>query len=218
MKKIFYSVLFLMCLFLFYGQNALASEGTSNDFEDDITNDIVTNELELFEIPDTNLYPGTTIPMMPGDVLYSKKTLGGSTQIVGHVAIVGPDLKVYHSSPAGDGSGKTDSISMYQGRHDHGEEILVYRPKKGAPQAATWARNNIGKVKEYYINPLAKLSTISPNYCSKFVWQAFYFGSGIDLTSLYYNGDTRSIVTPSHIRYSDNMSPLPITTIYGKDW
>jgi hypothetical protein len=58
-------------------------------------------------------------------------------------------------------------------------------------------QNDSGKVNNHYRNNLitlyagscvprwisySKLSIMTPNYCSKFIWQAFYYGSSFDST------------------------------------
>ena len=47
--------------------------------------------------------------------------------------------------------------------------------------------------------PFSLLGTLSQNYCSKFVWQAFYYGEGIDLTNVNNTPDLRGFVTPSMV-------------------
>ncbi|GIO38109.1 hypothetical protein RW092_13295 [Paenibacillus sp. 3LSP] len=147
-------------------------------------------------------YPGTSVQMKIGDILYSTKTLGGSTAIVGHVGIVDSNFKVVHVTPAVDG-GVIDNFTNYMNRHGSGETIVVYRPRDGmGVGAARWANYNYYNVTDYSIDPLAKLGTISPNYCSKFVWQAFYYGEGVDLMGVNNTPDLRGFVTPSNIAYS----------------
>ncbi|KZE67907.1 hypothetical protein AV545_22695 [Paenibacillus jamilae] len=149
-------------------------------------------------------YPGTNTQMRVGDVLYSTKTLGGSSQIVGHVGIINSDFRVVHVTPAENG-GVIDSLANYMARHGKGEKIEVYRPRDGrGAGAARWATNNYSRVKEYFINPFSKLSTISPNYCSKFIWQAFYYGEGLDLISTVGSPDRIGFVTPSDIAINRN--------------
>ncbi|MFC9778820.1 hypothetical protein [Paenibacillus chitinolyticus] len=139
-------------------------------------------------------YPGTSIEMKVGDVLYSSKTFGNSSQIVGHVGIIGPDYLVYHVSPIidTDGNGAGDSINVYMGRHGHGEKISIYKYRySSGVGAAQWAQNNYWKATEYaVVNPFHYLSTLTPNYCSKFIWQAFYYGDGVDITGKNLTGDT----------------------------
>lgn len=50
-----------------------------------------------------------------------------------------------------------------------------------------------------------KLSSLDSNYCSKFLWQAFYYGSGINLTNLILDGNSSLLITPSHVKNSNNV-------------
>lgn len=144
-------------------------------------------------------YYGTDVPMRIGDILYSTKTLGSSSQIVGHVGIVNSDFKVVHVTLPVNG-GTVDNMTGYMNRHGAGETIKVYRPRNGmGVGAARWATWNYLYVKEYSIEPFSQLGTLSPNYCSKFVWQAFYHGEGIDLMNVNNTPDLRGFVTPSMV-------------------
>ncbi|WP_018887136.1 hypothetical protein [Paenibacillus massiliensis] len=151
-------------------------------------------------------YPGTSVAMRIGDVLYSTKTFGSTTQIVGHVGIVNSNFKVVHVTPAVNG-GKVDNFSDYLDRHDPGETIRVYRPRDGrGVEAARWATYNYTRVTNYFINPVALMGTISPNYCSKFIWQAFYYGEGIDLFGGGNFPHLPGFVTPSNVISSKYLS------------
>lgn len=144
-------------------------------------------------------YPGTNVQMRIGDILYSTKTLGSSSQIVGHTGIVNSNFKVVHVTLPVNG-GTVDNMTGYMNRHGAGETIKVYRPTNGmGVSAAKWATWNFQYVKEYSIDPFSKLGTLSPNYCSKFVWQAFYNGEGIDLMNVNNTPDLRGFVTPSMV-------------------
>lgn len=143
-------------------------------------------------------YPGTNVQMKIGDVLYSTKTFGTTTKIVGHVGIVDSNFKVVHVTPAVDG-GVIDNFTNYMNRHDPRETIVVMRPINGmGVGAARWANYNYMYINDYYIEPLAKLGTLNPNYCSKFLWQAFYFGEGIDINNVNNTPDLRGFITPSN--------------------
>ncbi|MGE6575954.1 hypothetical protein [Paenibacillus xylanexedens] len=166
-----------------------------------LTDDLIT---PFAEIGPT--YPGTNVAMRIGDVLYSTKSLDGSSAFVGHVGIVNSNFKVVHVTPVVNG-GVVDTLTTYRGRHGVGETIKVYRPRDGkGVEAAKWAVYNYSKVTNYFINPLGLLGTLNPNYCSKFIWQAFYYGEGIDL---YNNGagnpNKPGLVTPSSITSSNQL-------------
>ncbi|AHC19328.1 MULTISPECIES: hypothetical protein [Paenibacillus] len=162
--------------------------------------------------PDST-YPGTNIRVKVGDVLYSSKALGGSAMIVGHVGIIGPDYMVYHVNAVNDNQGeggKRDTISYYQTRHKAGESIAVYRATHGR-NAAYWAQNNYSSVTSYHIPIYSwdnfQLKTINPNYCSKFIWQAFYYGNyDTDYIIGHYTPNKEAFVTPGQVIDSNDLT------------
>ncbi|MCT2538184.1 hypothetical protein NC661_10870 [Aquibacillus koreensis] len=140
-------------------------------------------------------YPHSEEIMTPGDVLYSSK--GWSTFLVGHVAIVGPDMRIYHSHPKG---AFADSWKGYVSRHKYGGTMTVYRPKKGAMEIAAWAASNYSIVQRYIFHPT--LQNIKNNYCTKFVWQAFWFTDQGDLTNRGLTGRHRNWIYPYEMKKS----------------
>lgn len=150
------------------------------------------------------IYPNSTLEMQPGDVLYTSK--GWSTGLVGHVAIVGTDFKlkeVLTGSPAG----KSVTLNQFWGRHSKGNKISIHRPSKGAAGAARWATNNIGSVTKYNLTN-HNINTISTNYCSKFVLQAFYHGSNISLVA-----SMNTLTPPSNLKNSSNLRLIATLTV-----
>ncbi|WP_145028481.1 hypothetical protein [Paenibacillus sp. Y412MC10] len=140
-------------------------------------------------------YPSTNITMKAGDVIYNPKTV--STFFVGHVAIVGTDLRLYHSHPLGPGI--SEGINSYVSRFSSGDQFNILRPRDGyGASAASWAQNNIGRIQSYAFYP--SLSDVTANYCSKFVWQAYWFGEHKDIA----RGNP----------YSDIMVPPGMVSIY----
>ncbi|GAC42860.1 hypothetical protein [Paenibacillus popilliae] len=130
-------------------------------------------------------YPGTNIEMKAGDILYSSKK--GSSLIVGHVAIVADDNKIYHANSIVDdgqtsAGGKSDTVSNYRTRHKSGEDIEIYRFNRSTKAAAgRWVKEKYSKVTDYEIpapheTDRLKLNVLNPSYCSKFIWQALYYG------------------------------------------
>ncbi len=218
MKKKFSKVLLVFSVLLMLlgitslGQSSVSANSFDNH-ESAISEDITVNE-ELIndeglitpfaEIGPT--YPGTNFAMRVGDVLYSTKALGGSSAIVGHTGIVNSDFKVVHVTLPVNG-GTIDNMTGYMYRHGEGETIKVYRPRNGmGVNAAKWATYNYSYVKEYLIQIASTLGSISPNYCSKFVWQAFYFGEGTDILNKNLNANTLGFVTPGNITDSPYLS------------
>lgn len=148
-------------------------------------------------------YPGTNTDMKPGDVLYSKKSF--STFFVGHVAIVGPDYDIIHVHP--DGPGLVDDIDGYVSLFKPGDKIQVLRPRSGASKAAKWAINHIDDVKKYYFN--MDLDNIELSYCSKFIWQAFYYGYNLDITGMGLTDRSRAThIYPSDVRDSEDFASV----------
>ncbi|WP_095742925.1 hypothetical protein [Sediminibacillus massiliensis] len=141
-------------------------------------------------------YPGTKTSIVPGDVLYSSKGL--STFLVGHAGILGPDLMVYHSHPKG---GFRDTLPIYLSRHKYGSDITVFRPVSGADQAAAWAAGNVDKIRRYLFHP--RLDNISYNYCSKFIWQAFWYTGMGDLTAKGMTDEVVRWIYPYQIKKSN---------------
>jgi hypothetical protein len=73
--------------------------------------------------------------------------------------------------------GHADSMPIYLSRHKKGEKltILRYKNQKEAKNAAAWAMQHIAEIERYvFVRDLLGMET---NYCSKFIWQAFYFGN-----------------------------------------
>lgn len=122
-------------------------------------------------------YPGTSIPVRPGDLLFSP--LGKKeSRYVGHVGMVSQDLKVVHSIPSGlikdtvDGYfNKFTGLTLYSAK----EDVL-------SQKAATHLE------KLFHTYPKAAYRIWTPlsmkdheQYCTKIVWQSFYYGAGINL-------------------------------------
>ncbi|WP_067730470.1 C40 family peptidase [Oceanobacillus damuensis] len=146
-----------------------------------------------------HFYPGTPIRMIPGDVLYSHKT-ALSSLVVGHSGIVGEDFRIYHVNRWGK-NGHADSMRVYLSRHKKGEKLTVLRSADPdeARNAAKWAKQHIGEIKTYHYT--RDLNDLENNYCSKFVWQAFYFGNDrqINLTGLSFTPSSKKFIMPAQI-------------------
>ncbi len=121
--------------------------------------------------------------MQPGDLIYTTATV--STFLVGHIGIVGPDYAVYHSHPYG--PGKRDSLQAYISNFNSGDPFTVLRVRNGGGlQAGTWAKNNINRLKSYSFNIYT--DNVADNYCSKFVWQAYWYGVNRDISDTNVSG------------------------------
>lgn len=141
-------------------------------------------------------YPGTEVLIEPGDILYSSK--GWSTFLMGHISMVGQDYRIYHAHPAG---GLTDRLPNYLSRHKFGTTITVLRPKKQAQAAAEWAMNNVGLVKRYFFDP--RIGKMEFNYCTKFIWQAFWHSGCGDITGRNLTPKKIGWIYPLMMKHSD---------------
>jgi hypothetical protein len=164
-----------------------------------------TDEVEPQDIGNP-LYPGTNIEMQVGDVLYSPKSW--STYWVGHIGIVGTDFKVYHSHPESPYK-FGDTIVDYVDRHKNGDRIDVMRSVNSdldVKVAAQWAMNRLSSINTYDVTN-KQLWNVADNYCSKFIWQAFYYTHNrYDITGSGLTDQDSKIVAPSAIKYSDDFS------------
>lgn len=142
-------------------------------------------------------YPRTTIPMIPGDVLYSHK-YALSSLLVGHTGIVGTDFRIYHVNRWGK-LRHADTVPMYLSRHRKGEKITIlrYSDPIDAKQAALWAEQNHKQVKRYFYT--RNLRDVENNYCSKFTWQAYYFGTEGKVNLLQNRRTIKHFVMPGTI-------------------
>ncbi|SDK18410.1 hypothetical protein [Sediminibacillus albus] len=155
-------------------------------------------------------YPDKQKTMMaPGDILYSSKGL--STFLVGHVGMVGKDYHIYHSHPQG---GFFDPLPAYLSRHKFGTELIVLRPVKGAEAAAEWVLVAISLVKRYVFHP--KLDVITYNYCSKFIWQAFWYTGYGDLTGRNLHDTKLAWIYPLNLKQSCLLTPITTLTLSSK--
>ncbi|MCZ0704558.1 uncharacterized protein YycO [Natronobacillus azotifigens] len=149
----------------------------------------------------TNLGSETVIPMQPGDIIYSSKSM--STFLIGHCGIVGHDLRIYHAHPKG---ALSDTWEQYVTRHLFDGKIIILRPQNGANKVASWAENNIHLVKKYFFT--RELSNQQSNYCSKFVWQAFWFSLKEDITGKGLAVDQVRWIYPKSIRRAANLKEV----------
>lgn len=139
--------------------------------------------------------------MQPGDIIYSSKSF--STFLVGHCSIVGHDYKIYHSHPLG---AFADTLKQYISRHPYGGRLTLMRPLRGGEESASWAQDNIKHVTRYLFHP--HLNNIQMNYCSKFVWQAYWFSIEEDITGRDLTNKKNWWIRTPNIRYSPIFSKI----------
>ncbi|ASS74246.1 hypothetical protein CIG75_04110 [Tumebacillus algifaecis] len=102
----------------------------------------------------------------------------------GHAAIV-YNGKTAEAWPNGDGGLQNKPLSSWTSL----SRYAVLRPKSGGSSAAIWAQSEVDRHSMNYLIT-ANLYDKTNTYCSKFVWQSFYYGAGITLNS------TGGMVTP----------------------
>ncbi len=123
------------------------------------------------------VYPGTDFEAQPGDLLFTP--IGKSeSKFVGHVGMVNHNQEVVHSIPSGL---VTDSLKEYFQKF---RLISVYSPidKFAGIDAAHYLEALVEK------HPTAQYRIFTPldeehheQYCTKIVWQSYYYGAGINL-------------------------------------
>ncbi|MFD2171218.1 hypothetical protein [Tumebacillus lipolyticus] len=96
----------------------------------------------------------------------------------GHAAIV-YNGKTAEAWPNGDGGLQNKNLSTWTSL----SRYAVLRPKSGGTSAANWAQSEVDRhTINYFIT--ANLYDKTLTYCSKFVWQSFYYGAGITINSV----------------------------------
>ncbi|REJ09634.1 YiiX/YebB-like N1pC/P60 family cysteine hydrolase [Halobacillus trueperi] len=128
-----------------------------------------------------HLYPGTNLSITPGDLLFSpigKK----ESRYIGHVGIVTKDNKVIHSIPSGV---VQDQMEAYFNKFSN---IRIYsaQDRKSGGAAADYAVKLQREHPDANYKIWTPLSTINEEqYCTKIVWQSYYFGAGVNLGKIY---------------------------------
>lgn len=147
-----------------------------------------------------------TYPLKAGDIIVTNGTV--SSGIVGHAGIAVSSTNILHIA----GPSKTPDITTISGWNNeytqNGDWTKIYRHQNSsiATQAAQWANRT-------YRNSNAKykitndLTTTHETYCSKIVWQAYYYGPPTPAANgplkrlvLPYNLYSKEIPNTSHIK------------------
>ncbi|WP_173916381.1 YiiX/YebB-like N1pC/P60 family cysteine hydrolase [Halobacillus sp. Marseille-Q1614] len=127
-----------------------------------------------------NVYPHSKVPISPGDLLFSP--IGKSeSKYVGHVGIVTFQQEVVHSIPSGL---VNDPIPHY---FEKFRSISVYSAKnsEAGAKAAEYVESILEEQRNSRYRVFTPLQVINQEqYCTKIVWQAYYYGSGINLGRL----------------------------------
>ena len=128
-------------------------------------------------------YPGSSVTVRPGDIMVSNST--SSSGFTGHAGIV-VDYSGSVVSIAGYGSYPAKySLSTWFSRYPN-EKVVRLSDASPGQAAATWASNYVVNYSHvpYGISDLAL--PYKTTYCSKLVWNAYYFGANYTLP-YYYN-------------------------------
>jgi len=140
----------------------------------------------------------------PGDIVYTPSS--ESTYYAGHMGIIGLDGKVYHVHPYGPVF--ADSLEWYLTRFYEGDRFIVFRSRlsEAGMKAAGWVQDHYKQVKFYRLQ--TNLRSIERNYCSKFIYQAYQFTSGLDLWSRKFTRMNQGYIYPFRIERSPELDVL----------
>ncbi|MGE7925727.1 hypothetical protein ACQKND_21415 [Viridibacillus arvi] len=150
-------------------------------------------------------YPDSSVTVKSGDIIHSPKS--SSTYFAGHVGIVGNDGYVYHSYPNSSGKLKS-SVSYYINDLFKDVDVTVRRYNGSADleNVGKAAVSLYGNVESYSFNE--DLSNYKKNYCSKFVWQAYYLATGIDPLAKGYSYYDKAFILPSEFKSSSKFDTV----------
>lgn len=152
--------------------NRLKSEGV---YGEDVTYENLINSLkDEFVLNDkTEVDSKAAYSPKAGDIVITSST--SSSGITGHAGIFIDGTSILHIQGPGH---KPSTLTWTQWKSKY-PKTWVYRTTKSNvnQKAADWARINYkDKAYTYQIN--TKWGDKNPTYCSKIVWQAYYFGTG----------------------------------------
>lgn len=177
-----------------YPENQLVDEIESTD--DLAAYDLTTNaQGEIVSIPNKTRAINYTYPngiqARIGDILVSDTKVGGGTNYVGHVAIVTSTNTVTMSGA--DYGPNLQSLDSWFKRTN----VYVVRITNSeiVTNAASWAsmKYNGGAVFKYGFG--GSVNDLSPNYCSKFVYQAYNKGNNKVILGFFPGGEV-GLITP----------------------
>lgn len=116
-------------------------------------------------------YPGTKVRPRKGDIIVTTDT--SSFGITGHVGIV-TDPSIMHFKNMKAPGPRPTSYSSWFSTYKNGKVIRLANSQI-VTNAANWAASKRNAQWSYSIN--GGISVLDPNYCSKFVYQAFNMGN-----------------------------------------
>ncbi|MEI2280449.1 hypothetical protein [Paenibacillus polysaccharolyticus] len=145
-----------------------------------------------------------SLKLEPGDIVYTPSS--ESTYYAGHMGIIGLDGKVYHVHPYGPVF--ADTLDWYLTRFYEGDRFIVFRSKlhQVGIRAAEWVQEHYKQVKFYRLQ--TNLLSVERNYCSKFIYQAYKFTSGLDLWGRKFAKLKQGFIYPFRIERSSDLDVL----------
>lgn len=163
----------------------------------------ILDNLEEVPVEDTNVMAAAA-SYRPGDIFISSKPGGGMVSWVhGHAGIIGSDGQIIHMIQSGV---KKESVGNFL-KHNKGTNAFRVPNSTVARNAGSWASNyyNNWKGKAKYQINTAKY-TQNEMYCSKLVWQAYWFGTG---SAPVLKNPTFAILHPYGLTTQFNLSYQP---------
>lgn len=165
-------------------------------------------------------YPNSSVKVYNGDILISKKSASGVTSMAGHAAMV-----TYYNNKAYvihmPGIGKTivkTTLSKWSKSYKE-VKIVHHKNSKTRNAAASWMKKRYDN-KKTRKTPYKLTSNnlgLSPSYCSKLVWQAYYYGADKDITQHFSQSMGYWIATSGYVTPYDLLTANDTKVVY-KHW
>ncbi|WP_242066096.1 YiiX/YebB-like N1pC/P60 family cysteine hydrolase [Brevibacillus laterosporus] len=135
------------------------------------------------DVPVEATYPNSRVEIKPGDILITSNTI--SKGLTGHAAIVVDTENVVEILGTGYNPEKNSIKSFFRKNvgKKYGTKVVRHNRTKIRNQAADWADWYVRKYSdvEYSISDLYNYKY--KTYCSKIVWNAYYFGADVRLNT-----------------------------------
>lgn len=130
------------------------------------------NSTEFTKVYDSTL--ASSYSMQAGDVFVTNAT--SSKGLTGHAGIAISSTRILHIAGPDHNPVTVTLTKWHQDYTDHGwTKVYRHEDKAVASDAAKWAKDTYeGSSAKYKID--MRLDTTDETYCSKIVWQAYYYG------------------------------------------
>ncbi|MDQ1235546.1 uncharacterized protein YycO [Paenibacillus sp. SORGH_AS306] len=165
------------------------STNNTQVFTPSVTQNVYSNN--SFEIAanavSTLTYRGTSLAVRPGDVLVTNST--SSNGLTGHAGIVVNDQGTVVTINGYNNDLAAENMTQWNSKN---VRVMRYSNTNAASKAAAWAKNYYhtykGKVHYGLVNTIGSYE--KETYCSKIIWDSYYFGSDITIDghTPYWNG------------------------------